>query len=314
MRTTATATSAAQEKLWTARDTVMAIKFAATAPAALLVPQRHWPGMARALSRSGLVGRGVVERVRPLVKQFVGGRLSDAEIDRSVRDLQRTMLLLDLHTLRALVPGAWRPPTRVEGIEHVRRAQQSGRGVVFWLVRTIHGRLATKLAFTRAGLQVHYLSRFNHPYTDSRLGVRLLNPIACVSESRLSASRIVIGRGQPPISAMRKLDRHLRDRELVAITIGADADDPMPAPCLDGWLRVGIGALRLAERNDAALLPVVTVAEGDGFAVTIHEAITGIEGLASVVAETALRHPGQLNWLDRVFAASPTPPAGGAGR
>lgn len=289
-------------ELWTARDTIMAIKFLAALPFAIGVPPRWWGTIGRAALSAGLLSRGNVEHGRQLMVSFIGDRLSPLQIERAAWDMQINRLLMNLHILRALVPGAWDPPTRIDGLEHVNSAQASGRGVVFWIIRTIYAPLAGKLALRRSGLAVHYLSRFNHPFTDSRFGVHLLNPLACVPETRLSASRIVIGRDQRPTIAIRVLERHLRAREIVAITTGADADKPATIPCLDGWLRIGTVAPRLAARTGAALLPIVTVVEADGFATRIFAPITCARELVAAVEETALRQPGDVNWFDRMYA------------
>lgn len=304
--------ASATAPLWTRADTMLALRLLPAAAVGWLVPERYWPGIARTVVDRGLVGRVDAAGVDRRIAAFVGDRLSGAAIAEAARASMMAQRLLQLQTMRALLPGLWRPATAVHGLEHVRAAQAAGRGVVLWVVPTAFSTLAGKLALRRAGLAVHHLSRFQHPFTESRLGAALLNPLRCGPENRWLAGRVMIERGKTPVQAMRVLGGILQQGSIVSITLGALADRPLTMSFLDGQLVVAPGAPRLAARAGAALLPVITLRGGEGFVTTIEPPIGEARELVPLLERLALEQPGELYWYDTLFRLPSGDGTGGA--
>jgi lauroyl/myristoyl acyltransferase len=178
----------------------------------------------------------------------------------------------NMQYLRVLRPGGWRPRTRLEGEDHLRRAMADGRGAIIWNAPMAFGDLGTKLVLSNAGMPAVHLSHIFHNMSGTRFGIRFLNPPMVASENRFLAGRLVM-RPDDKFDALRELRRVVTDGRLVSISaFGGGGKRTYTVPFLDGSLTFPGGAPQLARRTGAALLPAFTVREADGTLVTHIEA------------------------------------------
>lgn len=164
-----------------------------------------------------------------------------------------------LQILRSHHPSGWNPRVILEGSEHLEGALASENGAVLWVAHFCFNALAVKKALSDAGFKVWHLSRPEHGFSKSRFGIRFLNPIRVRAELRHLAGRIIIDRANPS-EAKRSAERLLRENKIISITAGAwEGRRIATMKILNGTIEVATGAPNLAERCNAALLPVFTV-------------------------------------------------------
>ncbi len=181
-----------------------------------------------------------------------------------------------LQVLRSRSPGGWTALPRLEGAEHLDAALAAGKGAVLWVAHFCFNALASKKALRLGGYRVWHLSRPEHGFSKSRLGIALLNRIRVGAEAEHLAGRIVFERARPGGAALTAR-RILKRNGIVSITAGdweglriADID------ILGGRLELAVGAPGLAQLTGAALLPVFTVrgANQDTIRVIIEPALS----------------------------------------
>jgi hypothetical protein len=115
-----------------------------------------------------------------------------------------------MQILRARAPGGWRTTHEVEGAAHLDRALATGKGAVLWVAHFCFNALATKIALDDAGYRVWHLSRPEHGFSKSRIGIALFNPIRVGAEVPYLAGRIIIERDKPmaaTLAAQRRLKK-----------------------------------------------------------------------------------------------------------
>jgi lauroyl/myristoyl acyltransferase len=195
-------------------------------------------------------------------------------------------------------------------MEHLTAALGQGRGAILWDSHFQFAAVVTKMAMRRAGIDLHHLSHPRHGFSDSRFGMRFLNPLRTRCEGRYVAERVVLSL-DGPVAAMRTLLKRLRGNAVVSIVVRGSGLHPCPAPFFDGRLAVATGAPDLAHRSGAALLPVFTVRQGGRYVVAIESplaidvAAERHAAAAAAAAEYARRlephvaaHPGQwAEWI-----------------
>jgi len=180
-----------------------------------------------------------------------------------------------LQIIRAARPGGWDANIVLDGGEHLERAMTEGHGAVLWVAHFCFNALATKMAVAATGYKMSHLSRPEHGFSKSRFGIRCLNPLRCKVEQRY-ADRIIIRR-ESPATATHAAQRRLRRNEVISITAGAwEGKRTAHIELLGGRLKLAVGAPSLAALTGAALLPVVTIRDGDNgpLRVMIGEPIT----------------------------------------
>ena len=179
--------------------------------------------------------------------------------------------------------GRWREtlaarwPVTIEtlGIDHVRAAQDKGRGVVFWGM-SFHGNLLPKMALARGGILYTQLSSADHgvSWPLTRFGEHVAGPLYCLTESRYIRDRVRI-----PVDEgtryMKTLVRKLRDNQ--CIWIAAErlrARQPVRMPVLGRPGLFPTGAPSMAASTGAALLPVEVSRTGEAsYRVTVQPAV-----------------------------------------
>jgi lauroyl/myristoyl acyltransferase len=126
-----------------------------------------------------------------------------------------------------------------------------------------------KWALHKAGIRVHHLSRPEHGYSSSRLGLRLINRLRTEVEDQWLASRIRV-EGQAT-GAMRKADRILRQGGVVSIKAGAfEGAQFLEVTRGPRRFRLGAGAPSLCHSSGAALFGVfVSRMQGQDFLIHV---------------------------------------------
>ena len=169
--------------------------------------------------------------------------------------------------LREALPLYGGATTRLEGASHLDEALRRGCGAILWVAQGNDSDLVTKKALAEAGFRAAHLSRPSHGFFRSSIGQRLFNPIQRHVEDRYLGERLMLSDDNGP-GALRALLRRLAANEVVSIRIGGASRSSRPLEVDGRRLPIATGPLRLAQRSGAALLPVVSVAEGPNAFVT----------------------------------------------
>lgn len=276
-----------------------------------LVPERYWPGIARALSPLAVSGLTPDPRATEgLIRRTLGARQPAVSARDILRNMASEGILTFLQVLRSYRWDRWTPAVRIAHAERVTEALQAGRGVILWVAHGFHGRLGAKVAFRQAGLSVSHLSRPTHGFSSTRFGVRYLNRLQTAVEDRHLAERILLPlEGQN--AALNVVVRRLRANRIVSVTALRGEARTVEAPFLDGRLLLAPGAPALAHMTGATVLPVFAFRGETGVVeVTVEppieiaadaprdEAVVrAVRHYAAVLEPYVLRYPGQwLGW------------------
>jgi len=230
-----------------------------------MVPERHWPAVARLIAR--LITSLFAKRTRKRRQRL--GRLFDGRINPTV--LNRMEIILITHRYVARMqgyreyrPNGWRPDIKVVGAKHIDAALAAGHGVVLWVTPFPYSHLVTKKGLHESGYRVSHLSRSAHGFSPSRFGCRFLNPIWTRIEDRYLAERVRLDAGAGPGAAIAILRRRLQQNRIVSITATRFARKTIGVDFFNIELRLPTGPARLARTAQAALLPVFTVLTDTG--------------------------------------------------
>jgi lauroyl/myristoyl acyltransferase len=261
---------------WVAReDALFAAELPLLAAMAIAVPEPRWRVACRRLeavkARLRWFDPGPVARTTARV---LGG--TDPAFDARSFSLDSAAGRCEHHVqiLRELLPRRWAPRLRLEGADRIEGALAEGRGAVLWVAHFCFNALATKMALAAAGHRAWHLSRPEHGFSKSRIGIATVNRLRVRAELRHLAGRILIDRSKP-MSATLAAQRVLRRNGLVSVTAGAWEGQRVAAVgLLGGTIELAVGAPGLARLAGAPLLPVFTVRERDGtLRVIVEEAI-----------------------------------------
>ncbi len=237
-------------------------------PFAWLAPPRVWPIVARGVARVhvGLSGRHT-PTTDSCIKQHTTRDPSQVGLGF------RTNLYCELlEILRENAPYGWPAKIALEGREHIDQALEGGKGAILWFCPFIHADLVFKRGIAEAGYDLHHLSALTHGFSDTKFGLRFLNPLKTGVERRYLKERLVLDeKGEGP--ALRTLFKRLRGNGLVSITAVHTGLRVATRPFLGGSLRLATGAPNLAAKTGAALLPVFVVPEGPGYRVIVEPAL-----------------------------------------
>jgi lauroyl/myristoyl acyltransferase len=165
--------------------------------------------------------------------------------------------------LRAWRPGGWNPAIDILGSAHIDEAIASGRGVLFWGSSFSFNDLVTKMAWHRLGLRVVHFSRPAHGFSETRFGIRYLNPVRCRVEDVYLGARMAVEDHETG-AALNHLRQHLAGKGLVSFTVGGRGRRTVSARFLAGRLVLATAPLHLAQSAGAAVLPVFTLRGAQG--------------------------------------------------
>ena len=240
-------------------DLLTLISFVVLIPIAWLLPQHLWSKL----------GRCVIALALRLLPWIAGDRIARIEHclgpaslrlpahEIFIRELSRyfedTLLLLKCYR-----PDGWEPTVELHGLEHLRAAVSSGKGVVLWFSHLHHASLISKIAMYRAGFAMSHLSHPRHGFSPTRFGMRFLNPIRTHVENRYLKERVSMGL-DGATAAVNTLRERLLAGGVISITARDIARKPVRVPLLAGSLTLAIGAPSFAQQTQATLLSVHAV-------------------------------------------------------
>lgn len=232
---------------------------------AWFVPQGLWPklcaGMAGFYTRFTSAGR------RGELHQRIRGLIGARPLARPAEQIPAAVAVADLRMLLAQLrlyrPYAGLPQFEVDGYEHLDEAAARGKGAVLWVGNFVAAGLFAKMALHRAGRRVTHLSHPKHGFSDSRFGMKFLNPVRTHLEARYLDSRVVMNPANP-IIAMLDLHKRLARNSVVSITVRDYANRPNDLPFLEGRHRLAPGAPEMAQLTGARLLPLFAIEERPG--------------------------------------------------
>lgn len=300
-------------RLISARDIGLAIGCPLLAAAAWLTPERSWPSLAGKVSpRAGaILSRSQEDIIACIEKTAAGWPL--AEIAKTIaRQSVEAEIIRNFQFMRDHLPGRWRPRIELAGLEFIDAALAEKRGAILWDSHFFYANLVTKMAFAKAGYGLVHLSHQRHGHSSTRFGVRFLNPLQTLSEKRYLKERLVMSQ-DGSVAALRTLIQRLAANALVSITVRDSGQAPISVPFMAGQLQIATGALDLAYKCGAALIPVFTTMEDDGrYLVAAERPIiieTGLKRQAAAMAAAqsyakrlephVARHPGQwVGWIN----------------
>ena len=269
-------------------DVQEALVLATLVGPAWTVPSAAWPALCSTLATaSNAVAHRPVPGVPADLAAALGHPVDPAAVARIRRAKQVAYFEERLQVLASLPPRRWRPAIDIRGREHVDAALSEGKGAILWVNEFAGSDLVIKAAADRAGLRLTHLTRPEHGFAKSRLGMRFLNPIRRRAEDRFLAERVTM-HGETGITALRTLERRLSENRVVSITVGADAVRKQPVPFLGARLTVATGPVSLALSTGAPLLPAFTVRRSPrSFGVAIEPDVVPREGIGRVEATAA---------------------------
>jgi lauroyl/myristoyl acyltransferase len=164
-----------------------------------------------------------------------------------------------MQILRSRSPFGWKAKPQLVGRVNLDAALAEGHGAVLWVAHFCFNSLAAKKALSQAGYRVWHLSRPEHGFSKSKLGIALFNWIRIGAELRYLAGRIVIERDKPA-SATLAAHRVLKKNGVISITAGAwEGQRLAEIELLTGKFELAIGAPGLAWLAGSQLLPIFTV-------------------------------------------------------
>jgi hypothetical protein len=237
---------------------------------ALTIPERRWRTLCYRLesARASMNGSNL-ERIGRAAERIVGGSHAPFDARAFALGVAAGATEHHLQVLRSRSRAGWKPTLRLEGAAHLDSALAAGKGAVLWVAHFCFNALATKKALHDAGYRVWHLSRPEHGFSKSRLGIALYNGIRTGAEAQHLAGRIVFERDRPNAAAVAAM-RVLAQNGLLSITAGDwEGQRIASIDVCGGKLDLAVGAPRLARLSGAALLPVFTVRGADQEAIRV---------------------------------------------
>ena len=192
---------------------------------------------------------------------------ASASLGRDARSLAQEAMAADylsnICAIREILPGGWQSETPLIGREVLDRAIEQSRGAILWCSPFVGSDLASKKALALAGYSVTHLSAPTHPFSPTRVGALLLNPVRLRAVNRYLARRVLVvyGNARPALDVLRQV---LLDNGVVTITATGAGRNSISFPFLGGTIDLAIGAPLLARQTGAALIPVYTLPEPTG--------------------------------------------------
>lgn len=221
-------------------------------------PARFWPAASRLMARAHLWLRS--ESIHLLEGS---NAFSQQDASSMARASIAEDYLSNIWTIRELLPGGRRSQVPLEGREHLDRALQQSRGVVLWSSPFVGSDLATKKALALAGYPLTHLSAPSHPFSPTRVGTKILNPVRLRAVNRYLACRVVVvyGNAGPALAALKKT---LAENGVVSIVASGAGKHSLTFPFLGGNICLASGAPFIAHQTGAALVPAFTLPNPKG--------------------------------------------------
>ena len=290
------------------------IRFVALLPllslSTCLISESGWYYISRKISRycGSLLSRSPVDIQKRILDVAGKFELPDNPVDIS-NSLVANEIETKFQLMASQIPNRWRPNIKLFGEENIKAGLIKGKGVILWDSHFSFSSTITKMGLHSAGYSLHHLSRKEHGFSSTLFGIKYLNPIRTSVESRYLADRIVI-RSDNPGSVINTLAKRLKNNAVVSITVRGTANRPVRGSFLDDSLRVAPGAVVLALKTGAQLIPVFTIKHNDkdyrvnlGPSIKIPRHLSREEAVKETVClylnqlePYVLKYPGQ--WID----------------
>lgn len=299
-----------RERSTTARPwlTRQDVAFAAELPLlwfmALALREHRWAAACRGLESAKARLRFFdPDPVARIAERAIGPSLPGFDARRFALDSAAGRSEHHLQILRSVSPGGWNAPIGLDGREHLDAALAAGHGAVLWVAHFCFNALAAKKAMAAAGYRVSHLSRPEHGFSKSRVGIATVNRLRVRAELAHLDGRIVIDRDRP-MAATLAAQRLLKRNGIVSITAGAwEGQRLAKVDLLGGTLELAVGAPGLARLSGAALLPVFAVRGDDGaLRVTVEPpiSVTNVRDVDDALQDAARRFGERLEpWIRR---------------
>lgn len=225
-----------------------------------VLPPRAWPGVARTTSRVRRFRH--VQRKQPAVASaaMAAGLAADPGEGASIYDAYRQRL----HERRLMVlrERARPDPVRfdVDGLDALKQVMAEGRGAILWTSPFVFQTLIGKRGLHEADLRVAQVSARQHGFSDTRFGIRYLNPSLLREENRFLADRLILEE-ESAAAVLRRAVRALSSGSPVYFNNNTHAGRTFvqvpfgPA----AWFLMPQTPLLLARRHGFALFTVETV-------------------------------------------------------
>jgi lauroyl/myristoyl acyltransferase len=151
----------------------------------------------------------------------------------------------------------------VEGAGHIRQAQAGGRGVVLWIADMAAASDAAQRGLFEAGFPLSHMTRPEHGFSMSRLGMAWLNPFKRAYEQKWLARHIMYDRAKPT-DALDAMAQTLQDGGILSVLATTyEGRTLAEADFLGGRAQVAAGPPRLALDAGCDILPVFVIADQD---------------------------------------------------
>lgn len=300
-------------RLISPQDVVIVMRYLGFGFVAWLLPERFWLALSRLIAylvhTTGLSRDPDLDRHIPMV---VGDGVQldprDVAFERTV---SRNLLFMQI--LKVHHPLGLRQPIVLHGQDRVTEGLKKDRGVILWAGWFQNSTLIEPIALTRAGFALHQLSRYGHGLSQTRFGMRWVNPIFVSSEDRFLAERITIEDGS--FAALVRLRERIKQNGIVGMRAFHVGHRVFELPFFHGRILIAPGPVELALATGAVVLPMFAVRNAEG-AQEVHietpiEIATGgdhNEAVAKAMTEYArrlepyvLKYPGQFaGWAHQV--------------
>ena len=244
--------SVQQRALISAYDLLIASALIVSAPVAVLLPKRVWMAGCRALAGiipSRIASFGSLESMAAAT-----GRSEDA-----CRTIARSSIANRLISLLCLLRRRSRndgPQISLSGIEHIDAATAQGRGCVLWFADMVFAGDAIRCALDAHGIRTTHMSRLGHGFSETRFGIRYLNPVRLRFEERFMKDRIVYDRDKPSKSVAAMIRVLKKNGVLSIVACATEGALIAETDFLHGRLQLAAGAPKIAVRNNCPVLPV----------------------------------------------------------
>lgn len=253
----------ARRELISGRDLLQAVTLLMMVPVALIVPKSRWPENCRMMSRFGANFR--ISQVSKIAATLAAFRQSEETAVDSMDSYCRCLEMYWENRLQIVdqnLRKRWHPKIGLTGENHLNSALDARRGAILWVSPFAFSDLVVKIGLAQADYKIAHLSRPEHGYSETRVGMATLNRLRTRIEDRYLHKRVPID-VKTEQRATLALRRIVKNNGIVSITVGSQTRSADRVSLGHGELQIATGAIRLAQMTKAPLIPVFGVKRAD---------------------------------------------------